>query len=508
MNRNFPAKSFIKMKNAFEEELKVLRDKFYSIVLVLMILIVLLSMPFALSQLFKSVNIANRGRIGVLKSPITYKSEIRGVFIHSAILSFPHNWTVIAQTLARYGIDSVYFECFDIFKRFSDIEISRAITAFHNYGIEFHAVMNCIAESYNPETAAVDYRGNKPDPYAQCPIKVKRYVEAAIRNFISNHSGVDGIMIDYMRTGIHYCYCDEHRAMFDQWYYENYGEHVSNWTEFYPDQPKWNIYANWRNEPVNELVKITHDTAKALKPDIVISAAVWTYFSDCPIYWRKFLGQDTGRWIREGWIDMVAPMMYTDVIYGKTGETLESFIDACLKYMVGGVEGKIPLLAFLGLSAKNASNFAAQVDYVRSRGLDGWIFWRYGGPGVDSGGYLADITPYLEAITMSETFKLGNIQVSVGETEATITWTTNLPTTSRVEYNTLPLFNATWTMWGNFPYWRINHNLGNVIENLTYVMDHSIILTGLMPKTQYFFRIQSEGPGGIATSETLTFTTR
>jgi len=508
MNGKLPAKSFSRRKKEDKQEWESLQNQFSAIVLVSIMLASIFSVSFATSSLFKSITIANQGRIGFLKVPITYKSEIRGVFIHEAIYSYPHNWTIIAQTLARYGIDAVFVNDFDIFHRRPDSEITTAINAFHAMGIEYHACMNGIAESYNPDTAAVNYTGGKPDPYAQCPIKVKPYVEAAIRNYIGNHSDADGIMIDYMRTGVHYCYCDEHRAAFDQWYYENYGEHVSNWTEFYPDQPKWNIYASWRNEPVSELVKIIHDTAKSLKPDIVISEAAWSYFSDCPTYWRKWLGQDTGRWIMEGWIDMVAPMMYVEEIYGKTGETLESCIDACQKYMTGGVEGKIPLLAFTGLCTKNATNFAAHINYIRSRGLDGWIFWRYGGPGVESGGYLTDITPYLEAITMPETFKLGNIQVSASETEATITWTTTLSATSRIEYSILQLFNATWETWGNFPYWRINHIQGNILENLTYTTDHSITLTGLNSKTQYYFRVQSEGPGGTATSETLILTTK
>jgi hypothetical protein len=327
-------------------------------------------------------------------------------------------------------------------------------------------------------------------------------VEAAIRNYIGNHSDVDGIMIDYMRDGIQYCYCDEHRAAFDQWYYENYGQHVSNWTEFYPDQSKWNIYASWRNEPINELVKTIHDTAKSLKPDIVISEAAWTYFSDCPIYWRKFLGQDTGRWIKEGWIDMVAPMMYTTQIYGSGDDSLEGCVNACLKYMTGGVEGKIPLVALLTTYATSMtpSILVQEVEYVRSRGLDGWIlWWRYD---------LTNIAEFLEAINMPNTFKLGNIQVSTNETEATITWTTTLPATSRIEYNSTPLFTATWETWGNFPYWRINYAQGNIVENLTYTIDHSITLTGLNPKTQYYFRIQSWRLGeGTATSTTLNFTT-
>jgi len=442
-----------------------------------------------------------------VEAEVTNRSEIRGVVIHEAIYSFPHNWTIIAQTLANYGIDSVYVNDFDVFNRRPDSEITAAINAFHAYGIEYHAVMNGIAESKNEATAAIDYQGNKPDLYAQCPIKVKQYVEAAIRNYLGNHSDVDGIMIDYMRTGINYCYCDEHRAAFDQWYYENYSEHVSNWTEFYPDQSKWNIYASWRNEPVNELVRIIHDTAKSIKPNITISAAVWTYFSDCPIYWRKFLGQDVGRWIKEGWLDFVAPMMYTDAIYGERGETLESFINANLKYMTGGVEGKIPLIALTGLCTKNATNFATHIAYIRSRGLDGWIFWRYGGPGVDSGGQLEDITPYIEAITKPNIFELGNVQVFVNETEATISWTTTLPTTSKVEYNNSPLFTATWETWGGFPYWRINHIQGNIAEDNKNVTIHTLKLTNLQPGTTYYFRVQSQGDSGIVTSKVYNFTT-
>jgi len=87
--------------------------------------------------------------------------------------------------------------------------------------------------------------------------------------------------------------------------------------------------------------------------------------------------------------------MYTDTIYGKTGETLESFIDACQKYLTGGVEGKIPLIAFLRKdSAGTPADLKAQVEYVRERGVDGFFIWRYGGPGTDDPtDELIDIVP-------------------------------------------------------------------------------------------------------------------
>jgi hypothetical protein len=495
------------------EKLKTLQDRFYVIILFLIILSGFVGLPFTLSQLVERVSILNQGRIGLFKSPITYKSEIRGVFIHCAIFAYRHNWTIIAETLANYGIDSVYVELVTTGAgtpfQYGKSEWAAAINAFHSHGIEFHVVWNTVGEiSLGAEYAPVRSNGTKYT-YWNCPIKIKPIIQQFINQILDEFPEIDGIMLDYTRyAGCDMCYCDECRAAFDQWYYEKYGQHVTNWTRFYPEGEDWIVYANWRNEPINDLVKIIHDTAKARKPNIVISAAVWTYFSDCPIYHRKFIGQDTGRWIKEGWLDFVAPMMYTNVIYGERGETLQSFIDANLKYMTGGAEGKIPLIFLTGLCTGSPQNFSEQVNYARSRGLDGWIFWRYGGPGVESGGYLPDITPYLEAVTMPNTFKLGDIKVSTSETEATITWTTTLPATSRIEYNNTPLFTATWETWGDFPYWRINHIQGNISEDLTYTINHSITLTGLNPKTQYYFRIQGDGPGGNATSETLTFTTK
>ena len=109
---------------------------------------------------------------------------------------------------------------------------------------------------------------------------------------------------------------------------------------------------------------------------------------------------------------------------------------------------------------------------------------------------------------MPDTFSLNHIEVSPKQTEATISWITELPTTSKVEYSTVQLFNASWELWrSDFYYWDINHINGTVVEDNATVTDHSITLTDLLPGTKYYFRIQSQGSGGIATSKVLAFTT-
>jgi len=356
------------------------------------------------------------------------------------------------------------------------------------------------------ETKAEDHAGNKQN--WNCPIKAKNLIVQTVTTAVSNYD-IDGIMLDYIRyRDADQCYCNQCRAEFEEWLGEGT---ITDWTPFYPSHSRWDEYANWRNEPVSELVKIIHDTAKTIKPSIVISVACWQYFSDCPIYWRRWIGQDTARWIKEDWIDFVAPMMYTKTIYGKTGETLESYIDAHLKYMTGGQpEGKIPLVAFLRndwpTTDMTPTEFKAQVDYVRSRGLDGWIIWRYGGPGSSEPN--PDIRNYLSVIDLPNTFSIRNIQVLVNnETSTTITWFTDLPATSKIEYSTNSLFNASWETQSGFHYWNITRIQSIIVENTSLVTEHSVTLAGLMPGTVYYFRVQSQRASDIATSKVMTFTT-
>ncbi|HWR17320.1 MAG TPA: fibronectin type III domain-containing protein [Terriglobales bacterium] len=78
---------------------------------------------------------------------------------------------------------------------------------------------------------------------------------------------------------------------------------------------------------------------------------------------------------------------------------------------------------------------------------------------------------------------------SVGTTSAVLTWVTNAPASSIVEYGTSPSFGST------------------VTDALT-VTNHTVTLTDLAPGTQYFVRAKSQDPNGtIATSGALTFTT-
>lgn len=95
---------------------------------------------------------------------------------------------------------------------------------------------------------------------------------------------------------------------------------------------------------------------------------------------------------------------------------------------------------------------------------------------------------------------LNNINVALsvissgtpGVTSATITWTTDLPSTSRVDWGTTTAYaGAT-----------------SPLFEPSYVTSHSITITGLVTATLYHFRVGSAPGGSVATFSTdQTFTT-
>jgi hypothetical protein len=124
----------------------------------------------------------------------------------------------------------------------------------------------------------------------------------------------------------------------------------------------------------------------------------------------------------------------------------------------------------VGLFAGNAGSsppaFTALADYFRVVG-DG------GPPPPDDG-----TPPVLSAIT-----------VSAGTSSATVTWTTDEPATSMVEYGTTPAY-------------------GQQRSSSALTTSHSLQLTGLSCGTTYHYRVRSsDAAGNAATSENATFAT-
>jgi len=486
----------------------------------MVITIVFLGYAYVYANLTSNVTIGNEGVIIVptitfRDYPTAYQSEIRGVFMHAYNTVYP-NWTQITEVCDAYGINVIAVEALgNNFARYpSDIIPSvdygilpqGAIEA-HKHGIKFYVSMNVLMSAYGGD--GIDRRCVKPDGSTvnwMCPTKnaSRELLKAIVQELFTKYPEIDGFMFDYIRYDSgDVCYCDECKARF----IKDTGLADVNWPSDVVEGGRyWSEFLEWRTKPVNELVQLIREWILEVKPDCEFSAAVWSWLPEAPAYWRKWIGQDANYWVAQGWLDWVAPMIYTDNII-----SLENFLTAFLDKMVAGPEGKIPIAPFIDTCVDSIStpeNFQQRVAKLRELGADGYIIWRYGGPGDGQGSGAPDIRPYLEGLNNESTFSIKNLVVSLSETQATIAWITDQPTSGLVEYSEHPLFNASieFDSSANMNYWRVTYTAGITLEDNSTTTSHTVTIKNLKRGETYYFRVKSSDQSGIATTKTLNFT--
>ena len=449
---------------------------------------------------------------------IANRSEIRGFLIGGNT-----DWEKVTQVAKDYNINTIVVGSTWLYGAIypskyvkhttSQDDLALAINAAHSKRIEVHALMLTFfiwsgfpkdqpipedwkAVNCNNETV------NWADP---CNPKVRELIKNLTTELASNYD-IDGFMFDYIRydeTG--YSGQESYSKYCKEWFENDTGINVTNWpADVCPDGKYHDEWMKWRVTPITKMVEDVRKWMLAIKPNLEFSAAVFTIFSqDAYAYWRYDLGQDTANWVGKGYLDFVAPMCYTNDV----NAYIQYFTNST-KYFVGGVEGKIPIVIWTSDTSTTPEQMESEIEACREFDCDGWIIWQYGGPG--SSADYPDIRSYFQAINLPETFSLGEVRSFPLSTKAIITWITDKPTNSKVEYNSSPLFisNLTSGSWGGgFPYWEVKHIQGLTKEDSSNVTTHAITLTGLQPNTTYYFRVQSQDESGTVTSKVFNFTT-
>lgn len=183
------------------------------------------------------------------------------------------------------------------------------------------------------------------------------YLARICQEIAANYE-VDGIHLDYIR------YPEATIPFNDEATYRRYGNKQSR--------------SQWRTSNIDRCVQMIHDAVKAVRPWIKLSCSPVGKYSDLARYssygWnaRDAVSQDAQRWLREGWMDMLFPMMYFD------GKHFYPFLADWKEHDAGR-----PIVPGLGIYFLNAreknwplTTIRRQMNVARAEGLGGQAFFR------------------------------------------------------------------------------------------------------------------------------------
>ena len=321
--------------------------------------------------------------------PITLQpSEFRAAWASSSYARDPRGWKGFMPRLSKYGINALFvhlqsagtahYKTAGTREESNRIQHSRpsdplaeARAAGRTNGIAVHAWATCwTLEGASEKQQAQLERENrlmcdatgKPLPWL-CPSvpENRALIIGGLCDLVRR--GVQGIHLDYVRyPEMSGCYAPATQRAFES----KRKAPVTNWpSDVLPGGPAASEFQRFRCDTITSFVREARDAARAINPDILISAAVYpSPESALPC------GQDWPAWVRAGLVDFVCPMIYTE-----SDSAFAATLDACL----AALPTPTALVPGIGTgtdeSQLDAASAALQIGYARSRHVAGFAFF-------------------------------------------------------------------------------------------------------------------------------------
>ncbi len=210
----------------------------------------------------------------------------------------------------------------------------------------------------------VDRNGKQGEWLCPSNEENRRYELDAIRELVRNYE-IDGFHLDYIRyPGDEFCFCRACRRNFEK----ETGEVFGNWPAPVLGRGEYSArYRDWRRDVITSFVAEVRDEIRMIRKDVKLSAAVFPHPEDA----RESVLQDWTRWVREGLVDFVCPMNYTESVWEMRGR---------LKAGLEAVNGRVPLYAGLYATFSPAQRqepdmLAAQIEAAREMGASGFVLF-------------------------------------------------------------------------------------------------------------------------------------
>ncbi|MFC2172244.1 glycoside hydrolase family 10 protein [Acidobacteriota bacterium] len=316
--------------------------------------------------------------------------EFRAVWQHSGTGPFPGDWQAAVDILADNGFNAVFPNMLwgglahydssllphsNEFNTYGD-QITACVDAAHSRDIEVHVWKVNWNLSGAPQSFIDSMRAAgrtqvsaTGDPYDWlCPSHPDNLAleRDAMLEVVENYD-VDGIHFDYIRyPNSNYCYCSGCRNRFET----ETGNPVNTWpADVRNGGPLETAFLDWRRAQVTELVDAVYQGVQARKPEVKVSAAVFSDYS----YAYDGVGQDWVDWIDRDIVDFLCPMDYTE-----DHMRFRNLMAEQLSYAAG----RIPIYPGIGATSSSSTfgpdGVIVQILATRDAGTGGFIVFDYG----------------------------------------------------------------------------------------------------------------------------------
>lgn len=253
--------------------------------------------------------------------------KFRAWWNHDGQGAYKGDWPRTARELKAAGFTAVFpnllwaacagypSELIPQGKRYGEEDLLKAcVEACHAEGLEVHVwkvnfnmqydLTPELREKYHQEGRLQKNQKGEEFPWL-CPshpanfeLEWKSMVEMAVRY------PIDGVHFDYIRyPDRQTCYCEGCRERFEK----VIGKKVANWPAEVLNGAEVERFETWRCDQITAIVRKTYEELKKVRPETKVSAAVFSGYPGC----KSGVGQDWVLWAKEGYVDFLCPMNYT-----------------------------------------------------------------------------------------------------------------------------------------------------------------------------------------------------
>ncbi len=338
-------------------------------------------------------------------------AEVRAMWVVRSNMTSPAQIDHVVQTAKRFGFNALFVQVrgrgdayynSTLEPRAEELAnqplsfdpLAYAISLAHANGIQVHAWLNtdyvwgagrkpyspAHIVNTHPDWLMRDVNGNYSlKGTDQCEGAFTSPANPAVRQHIhdvflevARKYDIDGIHFDYIRyPNVNYDYSDAavngFKAYMDQRLNSAERQRLAQGGRLAYIKAYSGEWVNWRRDQVTDLVaSISHDV-KAIKPWVIVSAAVFADYKEA--YSSK--GQDWKAWLKQGLLDVVVPMAYgssTDLV-AKQIQDAENAARDSHRFCYAG----------LGSWHITPDSTEAKIESARAAGAQGVVLFSYGG---------------------------------------------------------------------------------------------------------------------------------